>query len=121
MTWPIDERRASLRRNLRVKVQIELPENFTDDLVIQYRRCAFARNIGLEGILILSSISIPSGTCLRIWIPFYEYDKTLELTGEVTRCVQTELGYEVALKFAETNPIANSFISQYVVAKRNKV
>ena len=121
MTWPLEERRASPRRNLRVKVQIELPENFTDDPVIQLRRYAFTRNIGLEGILIISSISISPGMRLRTWIPFYESGQTVELAGEVIRCVQTELGHEVALKFVEINTIAESFIAQYVAAKWNTI
>ena len=120
MAWPLDERRATLRCDFLIKVQIELPEDFTDDPVFQHRRHAFTRNIGLEGVLIVSSIPIPPGTRLRIWIPFYVSGKTLELTGEVVQCERTVSGHEVALKFVETNPIADSLILQYVGTQWNK-
>ncbi|TET33494.1 MAG: PilZ domain-containing protein [Planctomycetota bacterium] len=121
MTWPLVERRAFPRRNLRIKIQIELPKSFTENPVTQLRRYAFARNIGLGGMLIISSISIPPGIQVRVWIPFYKQGQTLELTGVVTRSVRTMLGHEVALQFVNMNSLAESLIAQYVGAEQDVV
>ncbi|MHC4660294.1 MAG: PilZ domain-containing protein [Planctomycetota bacterium] len=114
MKWPLTERRAHLRCNLRVKMEVELPENPTSDPSVSLRRCAFTRNIGCGGVVILSSIPIPEQTKLKTYIPIYKFDETLRLNGEVTRCESTDLGYEIAVMFLELNEASVSLISRLV-------
>jgi len=118
---PIAERRAHQRRKILVKMELQLPDDSSgidpQSPAEPVKRCAFSRNVSVSGALVLSPDPLPAGTNLRVLIPFHDSNTTISLAGEVTRCIETEAGHEIAMKFLDPDPNAVELIEQYVLAE----
>ena len=121
MTQPFIERRNHPRRDLRVRMELELPKlpDAEPKLLGEFavKKTAFARNISVGGILVLLSEEVTPGTRIRVTVPIHEYEASVSLVGEVVRCETGEMGYEVALRFLSSNAEDSAIISRYVAAK----